>query len=280
MNKTILATTDRSSIERMCRQLACSAVMPGGDTLCRVLGSYPFVVTLDDFEVAPHLVMDGFWETWVSMCLARRVKKGWSCIDVGANFGYYTVLLADLVGVKEGTGYVEAWEPSQDLLRRLRKTLELNGLDARVDLVECAASSQRGTVRLERQPNRYGSAKVRPADGGQVLEHSGALVTSLRLDEKWPKDQPVDFVKIDAEGHEPEIWQGMTEVLARGWPKAMLMEWSPSLYSDPGSFGAMILGSGFSIGVVNGEGNVTPTTVADLLAVKGHADLWLERGLK
>ena len=266
--KDLLVSEQRSSIERWVREHAYGVAMPNGDTLCRVLGEYMFVVTLDDHSVAPHLVMNGYWEMWVTMCLAKRVKPGWQCIDVGANFGYYTVLLADLVGEQ---GKVEAWEPSVELHTRLLQTVLLSGVSERVTAARAAAGRAEGERRLVRFPHDYGGATITasyqpglPANQEHVKQRRLATTTLER----------VDFVKIDAEGMEPEIWESLGDMR----PEAALLEWMPEKYSsDPGKFLALLRQQGYSIGLVNQHGDVEPSpSDAPLLAIKGWQALWLE----
>src|SRR2546427_3878451 len=54
----------------------------------------------------------------------KIVKKGDTVLDLGANIGYWTCLLADLVGV---TGRVFAFEPSPYNFQLLKKNVEMNG---------------------------------------------------------------------------------------------------------------------------------------------------------
>jgi len=68
--------------------------------------------------------MDGFWESWITLAVARHLRPGSRRIDVGANCGYFTALFASLVG---SAGRVWAWEPNPDLARDLRESIRLNG---------------------------------------------------------------------------------------------------------------------------------------------------------
>ena len=272
----LLVTEQRSAIERWVREHAYGVPMPGGDTLCRVLGEYMCVVTLDDHSVAPHLVMNGYWQMWVTMCLAKRVKPGWRSIDVGANFGYYTLLLADLVGP---AGKVEAWEPSQDLRTRLAQTIDLSGMGGRISICDSAASNVSGEARLARRTHDYGGARVRPEyeSGAAHLKQElirTELLASTLLDR-------IDFVKIDAEGMEPEVWAGLGDRL----PQAALIEWCsrrsrrlPYKYADAAGFLTLLRAQGYSVGVVNPHGDVDEASDdAPLLAVTDWLALFIER---
>jgi FkbM family methyltransferase len=266
MIKNLLSTEQRTTIERWCRDRARAAQMPDGTTLCRVLGEYPMVVSLDDLSIAPHLVLDGYWEMWLTICLARRLKVGWKCIDVGANVGYYTLLMALVTD-----GEVEAWEPMLDLHRSLASTIQLNGLGGRVTQKLWAASDIAAEAKLYRKPRDYGGGSMQRED----LRAREYDVHMARLDRGTALTR-VDFVKIDAEGLEPEIWAGMEDLFARGEPLAMLMEWTPKKYADPNGLLDAIQREGFKVSLVDGAGALQKP-VGDITELDGHTDLWLER---
>lgn len=66
--------------------------------LCRLLGVFLAFVDTRDLMLGPRLVLDGFWEAWVTLAIARHVQPGSWCVDVGANHGYYTLLMAAACG--------------------------------------------------------------------------------------------------------------------------------------------------------------------------------------
>ncbi len=120
------ADATREQLEEWCR--GQTRVMPAGDVnLCRVLGKYLMYVIPQDLTLTPHLALDGIWESWVTMAIARHLKPGMRCMDVGACYGYYSLLMADVVGP---SGYVEAWEPIYEELVGINAAL--NGLDLTV----------------------------------------------------------------------------------------------------------------------------------------------------
>ena len=83
------------------------------------------------------LCLGGHWESWITLAIARLVRPGWRCLDVGANHGYYTLIMADGVGP---TGNVLAVEPNRKPARLLPLTLSVNGFSDWVEVVERAAS--------------------------------------------------------------------------------------------------------------------------------------------
>ncbi len=265
----MLATEQRSAIERWCRHSAKTVAMPYEKTLATVLGEYKMVLDLKDLSVAPHLALDGYWEIWNAMAMAKRVRPGWQVIDVGANFGYFSLLLSELVGP---SGRVEAWEPNGWVLESLRLTQQLSG--NRFSIVEKAAGDSVRSVRADFAARDYG--------GFAVYGEEGSDCTMARIDTEYVvghRDRRADFVKIDAEGSEELVWAGMSGLVARGEPKAILMEWSPWRYRAPTAFLREIQSAGFRVGVVDGSGDIQAPVgdITSLTKENGHLDLWLER---
>lgn len=206
-----LARIERDGIEDFCRQQCLVAPLDERTALCRVLGKYSMYVPLDDDSMAPHLMLSGYWETWLTQAVARYVKPGMRCIDVGAGLGYYTLLCADLVGEK---GFVQAWEPNEPAMRLLRRSVRLNGYGERVDIVPAVCSSeQHNDFELKQTSHDWASTRFTRGHG----RHE-----SRTLDLMNPA--PVDFMKIDVEGHELEVWRGMPQLVGRSRELAVLME--------------------------------------------------------
>jgi len=250
------------------------AVYQGNDRLlCRVLGSYPIVADARDNAVTPHLALDGYWEIWCSIAVARYVKAGMRVVDVGAAAGYYTVLLGHLVG--EG-GRVQSWEPEYFTVDCLRRSVELNGLDRRTDIIAAAASSEdvpHGGARLVvDSTTNMGSAEV--VIGGTL---HGQPIGCSRLDDRG--GAPPDFIKIDAEGHEERVWDGAQKCLGAPGARAVLLEFTPRKHKAPGEFLQRITSIGYSLGTVTADGSIKPTTAAELekLSPSANEMLWCQK---
>jgi len=271
----LLKTEERTAIERWVQANARVAYLGEGRSLARVLGKYLMHLPTDDASLVPHLLLDGYWEMWITMAMARHVRLGWHCLDVGAHVGYYTLLLADIVGEQ---GSVQAWELQPDLAECITRSVHMNGMQDRVRVVNSAASEQRGYVAAVplSEPWERGSVGVRVLEDSEVTLQSR---TCYRLDDPELCEDPstVNFVKIDCEGHEPEIWRGLSGILEASPAVQVLLEFTPRLYADARGFLREIQDQGFSLQRVDFNAELQPAEPEELLSTSSMEMLWLGR---
>ena len=157
----------------------------------------------------------GTHEPSVVQGLKEVVQPGWTAIDVGANIGYYTLLMANRVGPH---GKVIAFEPLAENFRILQENIKLNG-HANVMAENLALMSR--TERIELRSATPGAitwvASVKVDQNSAVESQSVEAVT---LDEYVQKKgiAKVDFLKIDVEGAEASVLDGAMSVLSKHRP--------------------------------------------------------------
>jgi hypothetical protein len=76
----------------------------------------------------------GSYELAKQRTIIDLVRPGWTCWDVVANVGFYTLLFSQLVGPR---GRVVAFEPAPANIPQLERHIRINGC-ANVDLVKTA----------------------------------------------------------------------------------------------------------------------------------------------
>lgn len=226
-----LAGMDRWELERRARELAAATYLGQSIALCRLLGRYKFYVATTDVGFGAHVILDGFWESWLTAFVASRVKPGWTVADVGANHGYYTLLLADLVG---SSGRVAAIEPNSQIASLLRRSVSVNGFDATVTIFESAVGAQDGTqVSFYLPPNEPKNARVLSDEAAALAPQERLVTTSSNrmatLLADWP---PLDFLKIDVEGAEEDVVEGLFPLLERDRPD-MVLEFNVARCREP-----------------------------------------------
>lgn len=161
--------------------------------------------------------------------LADLVGPGDVCVDVGAEFGLYTHVLADLVGPD---GAVHAFEPQQGAHRALQLGVRAAGLTW-VHLHRIAIGGEPGTAELSVPRRRglpvHGRAYVTAGaqDAGPNQEFAGCRLESVAvetLDTVVADLAPggVSFVKADVEGAEGALLDGAAVTLATHRPHLLL----------------------------------------------------------
>lgn len=240
----------RHENEAVIRGLCQNAYLGDDTALCRVLGRYKMFVDTRDVGVSSHLLLDGYWETWTTEAMLRFVRPGMTAVDVGANLGYFATLMADLVGP---AGRVLAFEPNPPIADRLRKTIAVNGFTARTMVHELALGAEEGGAVLIVPPGEPKNAHVVAA-----APVSGATMVARRRLDAIPEALDADFVKIDVEGAEEDVWRGMEGIFARGRPLTIFLEFTPGRYASPARFLDEILGHGFALAIIDLVRGVRP----------------------
>lgn len=262
--------------ETVCRANTSYAYLGGNTALCRILGKYKIYVDTRDVGITPHLVMDGFWETWLTQCLSRIVKTGDVCIDVGANYGYYSVLMSILAG--KG-GRTIAVEPNPEIFRLLQSTASIHS--SPVEPVQAALSDSSGRIMLNIPDNFYGDASIIDRADRSHVRRSRVKVKMQTLDEMAAELQleKVDVVKIDVEGVEPKVFNGMKETIERNPGLRVLLEYSPFLYDDAKYFTEYLFYH-FNVHRIKDVDEMVTLgedAIPGLLQLTDHTDLFLEK---
>ena len=157
--------------------------------------------------------------------LRDAVKPGMTAVDVGAHVGYFSLLLSTLVG--EG-GRVYAVEPAEQNLDLLRKNIAANERSNVVVLPFAA-----GKERRERTFNVTGFSWTHGFyDHPEEAVVATATILEVPLDDELAG--PVDFVKIDVEGAELEVLEGMRRVVEQSADLRLIVEWSPACQRSAG----------------------------------------------
>jgi FkbM family methyltransferase len=155
----------------------------------------------------------GVYDLSLSETIWRLLDSRETAVDVGANIGYVTGLMAVRSGVG---GRVISVEPHPRIFQLLRTNVEKWKKEAIAEIttVEAAVSSKNGRAFLEEPPDfgqNIGTARMVPSIPDErtmrLIE-----VTTARLDEIVGK-RDIGLLKLDVEGHELEALSGSQELL-------------------------------------------------------------------
>lgn len=251
------------------------AVYIGGDrVLLWTKSGFKMFVDSRDVSIAPHLILEGVYEEHTDAVLRRIVKPGMHVVEIGANVGLFTLLIAQRVGER---GSVHAFECDPTLARIARDNLEVNGLGAIGAIDERAVSKASGRLEF-RAALRHRGGGTLVADLQQIpelteSERETIVVQAVTLDQfAATYDHKIDFLKIDAEGAEADIIRGGQTIFGdTSYPITIMMEFAPAFMRKAGMDPALqlqeLVTAGFRFSRVDDRRRrLVPTDNAELLA--------------
>lgn len=172
-------------------------------------------------KLQKRLYLVGSYESLTLKAISKHLEPTDIVLDVGANIGALSLPIARLL---DGPGRVIAVEPANDTTARLRHHVAINRLGNRVQVVQAALSSRAGQAMLR-------SSRQWPTDtGSRTLEGDSEttgvpvrLVTGDALRAELRVDR-FDIIKIDVEGHESPVLDGLAATFADRPPRVVVLE--------------------------------------------------------
>ena len=217
-----------------------------------------FVLTEEGFSLAinpllhSNLLASGDlagYEPELRRKILEVTRPGMVVYDIGANVGVFSFLFFSLV--RRGAGVVYAFEPEPNNIACFERTLAKSGTPG-VILCKQAVGRAPGTERFDRRGGAFSGRLVGPAESYAPTKNI-ALVETTSVDTLVLERgfRPPDIVKIDVEGNEGLVLEGMAKVLDQYHPM-ILCEVHTHL-GDAGDLVLKILSShGYSIAGLDG----------------------------
>lgn len=168
-----------------------------------------------------HIYLHGVHEPATTSFLMSTVGQGSTAIDVGANAGYFSLLLADLAGP---SGRVHAFEPNPELFDLLRSSATVRAGNNLVP-VRAALGESEGLndLYLSTDSANSGLSTMSPQVAGQGA--TTVKVATRTLDGYCTEHSLTpDIVKVDVEGHELAVLAGARALLANRPPAYVICE--------------------------------------------------------
>jgi FkbM family methyltransferase len=252
----------RGASELRCALAAQARPRAGDDAenaVARVLETCDVVVDPRDRSVAHHMLTVGFWEWWITRAIADCMRPGTTCVDVGANAGYFAAVFVAL-----GARDVVAVEPHPRLAQRLRATAARNGW-SHLRVVETAVGDAPGRAHLFVQgDDNLGGSCLLDAARDRTIE-----VPVRTLDDVLAGVAGIQVLKIDCEGYEPRIWRGMQRVLASNPDVHVFAELTVN--GDAAPWLAELEAQGWPLRFVDHDAELRPLCIEQI----GERPLWM-----
>lgn len=190
--------------------------------LATVDAGFQIFVDTRDRQIAPHLATSGIWEPWNTALLQAILKQGDAVVEVGANFGFFTLLMAGLVGP---SGWIDSFEANPALIALLTDSLQINGVSNRVKISNIAVTDSPGETEFSVYMNFAGDGHVTALDAGRHPNQERFRIPTDTLDNLISMETEIRLLRLDAEGSESAILRGARSLIERSPRLVILMEW-------------------------------------------------------
>ncbi len=158
----------------------------------------------------------GTYELPIQQALSDYLKPGDTFYDIGANVGFFSIVAANLV---KQDGRIYAFEPSPKNAADLRHNAKINNF-SNINVIEKAVSSETGEGKL--LIGDYCGAYSLSTTGSfsRVVAKNEITVEVISIDNLLDMHEltPPDVVKIDVEGAEKDVLQGMVQTIEQFHP--------------------------------------------------------------
>lgn len=238
-------------------------------------GEWVFRFRIED-AVGRQLCKRGDYEPvltdFVRQCAA--LKNGAVAFDIGANIGWYSVLLSRIM---PSDARIYAFEPDPLNFRLLCENLKLNAAQNVVP-VQKALAAQCGVMQLFQYAHKNtGRHSLLPINSDGCVE-----VETVTLDrfasEHGVNPRDVEFIKIDVEGFESEVFRGAQSILQAG--PVILSEFAPEYMRqgglDPAEYFELLAKHGYRASTFAGS-KLVAAEFGELASNGRHTDLLLQR---
>jgi len=210
-------------------------------TILKTVNGCRMLLNVSNGRVHKHLFLHGRHEPECTRILMETLPRDARVLDIGAHIGYYALLEAQL------SQRVYAIEPGPENSELLRRNIELNSLEDRIEVHHVAMSDKVGTdtFYMSKETEKHRLRSIPASRNYRTLE-----VATLTVDE-FLKHREVDFIRMDVQGAEWLVIAGMTSILKANQPLTLFVEVHPLLIKDYGgdavSLVKVLLDSGFRL---------------------------------
>ena len=151
------------------------------------------------------IALTGLYELELTRRLVAAARTGGTLVDVGANYGYYSLLWA----AQRPANRVVAFEASPRNAAPLGDNIKRNGLSGRVEVHALALGDVDGQMAFDvGPPDQSGWGGLAGAASERTIR-----VDVVRLDDFWQRDDDIAVLKIDVEGADTWVLRGAQKLL-------------------------------------------------------------------
>ena len=245
------------------------------------LPTMPILVNKYDTGVSKQIRAVGSWEGRLGFLLLNVVKPNDTVVEVGANYGYYSLLMGRAAG---DNGKVLTFEANPHVAKYLDMSISLNNLENIVKNQQIAIGTQNsGNVYIVYDKNIMGNAFIVddlndiPKNDGKDWRYEEVKLTNLT--NAIPEVKNIDVLRMDAEGSEILVINGARDLINSSPNLKIVMEWSNEImgkYGDTNDLIDYLVSQNFRFWDISPNGLIE-YSVSNLKAKKGFHDMYISR---
>jgi FkbM family methyltransferase len=207
-------------------------------------------VNSNDPVITPSLFLNGTYEPFETKIFMNLIKENDILLDIGANIGYYSIIAASII--KKGKIY--AFEPEPHNYDLLTRNIKINGYNNIIP-VQKVVSNFNGKVKMYIDNKNTGSHSLSQENVANLKNY--LEVNSIKLDDylEGINQRKVDIIKMDVQGAESQVIDGLTKTLHHNTSIKIIMEFWPkgliNMEINPIKFLQKIKTLGFKIAVLD-----------------------------
>jgi len=233
------------------------------------VGKFPMFLFSDKDCCLCQLMRSGKLERHEAKSMQKYVKAGDTVIEVGGHIGFFTLLLADLVGP---LGTVHVFEPDKINFQVLCRNVETNKF-VTVQAHQMVVANQNGETIFFRSIINTGDNRIWN-DPGEDGIWPRSKVKTVRLDDALPNGTNPSFMKIDAQGCELDVLLGGIETIRRQKRLVIDLEYWPTglagMKRTPDDLMLFLHQEGFDVNLIDVDsGDVSPVDIENLKETVG-----------
>lgn len=195
----------------------------------RKVNGCPMILNFDEPGLSKDLMIHRTRELSETETVAKIVKPGMCILEIGANVGYYTLLMAKLIGK---SGKIYAYEPYPESVDILTRNVELNNFTDIVEIHNRAVSGKNSIQKLYlgSASNVHSLINYKTDDSNaDYIEVETKDIKEILLE----SDRKIDLIRMDIEGHERELFNRLSGDISSVLPARIFFEIHPLGDIDP-----------------------------------------------
>lgn len=186
-------------------------------------------------------------ESFETQVLHKTIRPGMTVVDIGANIGYYTLLMGKMVGPY---GVVHAFEPEPNNFRLLTKNIAVNKMQNIIP-IQKAVADRTGSVDLYFCREHRGDHRIFKCND----DRPSIRIMQTSLDDYFNENSRLDLIKMDVQGAEHLVIEGLKKLAAVNQDIVLVAEFSPELIREcggnPEKFLEDLIGLGFTVRLID-----------------------------